>query len=361
MIDIVNHDVWEVKNFLTSCAESHSKAKVEDYVKHLYQSEFGGGHMVQDEAASLKRLREEIDGLNERQKRQPHFSPLCGDFCRMNLSVSQKLSPETINRIFVSSSRAVSKTARYRFEEKLRLFWELCKGPENPFSFSREEVESYLREYQKQGYPIVRHSEDYRKAYEPAYRVVRKEFEKYLPLYIAVEKCLREKGSATIAIDGNCGAGKSTAARLFASVFDCNVFHTDDFFLPPEKRTPQRMEEVGGNMDRERFRAEICENLRAGKPFSYRPFDCSAMALSDSVEVQPKNVSLIEGSYSMHPELREYYDVTVFLSVHPTLQTARILERNGSVLLRRYVDEWIPMENEYFSKMKVRETCQILL
>lgn len=62
----------------------------------------------------------------------------------------------------------------------------------------------------------------------------------------------------------------------------------------------------------------------------------------------------------MHPELRDYYDIAVFLSVSSTEQEARILERNGSFMLRRFLDEWIPKENDYFEKMKVREACQFV-
>jgi hypothetical protein len=42
------------------------------------------------------------------------------------------------------------------------------------FGFSREELDAYLKEYQKAGYPMVSHSEQYRKAYSPAYRIVLK-------------------------------------------------------------------------------------------------------------------------------------------------------------------------------------------
>ena len=42
------------------------------------------------------------------------------------------------------------------------------------FGFSLEELEDYLKEYQKAGYPMVSHSEQYRKAYRPAYRIVLK-------------------------------------------------------------------------------------------------------------------------------------------------------------------------------------------
>jgi len=38
--------------------------------------------------------------------------------------------------------------------------------------FSRDEVEHYFQSIASQGYPVVHHSERYRNAYRPAYRVV---------------------------------------------------------------------------------------------------------------------------------------------------------------------------------------------
>ena len=40
-----------------------------------------------------------------------------------------------------------------------------------------------------------------------------------------------------IAIDGRCGAGKTTLAKQLENRMDCTVFHMDDFFLRPEQRT----------------------------------------------------------------------------------------------------------------------------
>lgn len=353
-------DVLDASLFLTHCAETRPKAQIQDFVKRIYQSEFGGGHMIQNEADSLERLRREIAGLTDKQKRQPYIDAFFGDYCRMNLSVSQLLSPELMNRIFVLSAENVPKGAWFRFEEKLKLLYELCDQRPELFRFTPEQAKEYLIEYKKAGYPAVHHSAEYRKAYEPAYRVVRKEYVRFPELYAAMEQCLREKGSVRVAIDGNSGSGKSTAAKLIASLFDANLFHADDFFLPLEKRTPERLEEVGGNFDRERFREELCEKVKEEKPFSFRPFDCGLMQLGDPVEVSPKKVSIFEGCYCMHPELREYYDVKVFLSVPPGEQQARILKRSGSMMLRRFLDEWIPKENRYFQEMNVREACSLV-
>ena len=353
-------DIWETRKFLLDCAENFPKAQIVDYVKHLYQSEFGGEHMISDEGASLRYLKEEMEHMTEKQRKKPYFFPLCGQFCRMNLSSGKVISPEMMNRLFVVSSQRVPKAAWFALEEKLKLFLELCRENPDLFPFTPEEVEAYLKEYKEQGYHAVHHSEEYRKAYEPAYRVILRAYSDYLPLYAAIENCLKEKGSVNVAIDGNSGAGKTSLAALLTTLFDCNVFHTDDFFLPLEKRTPERLEEVGGNMDRERFREEVCEPVRAGKPFSYRSFDCSMMQLSEEIEVLPKQINLFEGSYSMHPELQEYYDVTVFLSASPAEQSNRILERNGGFMLRRFLEEWIPMENAYFEGMKIREACDLV-
>lgn len=360
MRNVDKQDIWETRKFLLDCAEHFPQAQVRDYVKHLYQSEFGGEHLISDEEASLRYLKEELANLTEKQKKKPYFFSLCGHFCRMNLSAGKVISPEMMNRLFVVSSRHVPKAAWFSLEEKLKLFLELSREDPKLFPFTPEEIEDYLKEYKEQGYRPVHHSEEYRKAYEPAYRVIRKEYRDYLPLYAAIENCLKEKGTANIAIDGNSGAGKSSLAELLTNLFDCNVFHTDDFFLPLEKRTTERLQEVGGNMDRERFRQEICEPVRAGKPFAYRPFDCSQMQLTEEIEVQPKPVNIFEGSYSMHPELQEYYDVKVFLSISPAEQSNRILERNGGFMLRRFLEEWIPMENAYFEGMKIREACDLV-
>ena len=48
----------------------------------------------------------------------------------------------------------------------------------------------------------------------------------------------------------------------------------DDFFLRPEQRTAQRLAQSGGNVDWERFQAEVLIPLRQGISFSYRPYDC---------------------------------------------------------------------------------------
>ena len=164
-----------------------------------------------------------------------------------------------------------------------------------------------------------------------------------------IDELLTQKDMVIVAIDGKCTSGKTTLASQLAEIYDCNVFHMDDFFLRPEQRTPERFAEVGGNVDYERFWEEVLFPLKGGKNFSYRPFDCSTFALAPPVVVTPKKLNIIEGTYSHHPYFGNPYDLKILLTVDEDTQRRRILER-PAFLHKRFFEEWIPMENQYFNE-----------
>lgn len=130
-----------------------------------------------------------------------------------------------------------------------------------------------------------------------------------------VERLLAEGRCAFVAIDGPCASGKTVFAASLHERFGGNVLHMDDFFLRPEQRTPERFAEPGGNVDRERFEAEVLKPLAAGKAVRYRPWDCHTGDFATSRSVEPAALTVVEGSYSMHPALRGYYDLTMCLIV----------------------------------------------
>ena len=168
-----------------------------------------------------------------------------------------------------------------------------------------------------------------------------------------IDDLLTQKDAVIVAIDGKCISGKTTLASKLAELYDCNVFHMDDFFLRPEQRTPERFSEVGGNVDYERFLEEVLLPLKSSKTFSYRPFDCSTFTLSDPVIVTPKRLNIIEGTYSHHPYFGNPYDLKILLTIDEETQRRRILDR-PEFLHKRFFEEWIPMENRYFDTL-IRE------
>ena len=167
-----------------------------------------------------------------------------------------------------------------------------------------------------------------------------------------MDELLAQKDRVIVAIDGKCTAGKTTLAGKLAALYDCNLFHMDDFFLRPAQRTPERFAEVGGNVDYERFMEEVLTPLKAGKAFSYRPFDCGTFTLAEPVSVVPKKLNIIEGTYSNHPYFGDPYDLKIVLTIDDQTQRERILQR-PAFLHKRFFEEWIPMENRYFDTLGI--------
>lgn len=165
-----------------------------------------------------------------------------------------------------------------------------------------------------------------------------------------IDKLIGQKDLVLVAIDGKCTSGKTTLAAHLAELYDCNVFHMDDFFLRPEQRTPERFAQIGGNVDYERFLQEVLLPLKAGRPFTYRPFDCSTFTLAEPIGVLPKRLNIIEGTYSHHPHFGDAYDLKLVLTVDEETQRQRILQR-PAFLHKRFFDDWIPMENRYFDAL----------
>lgn len=174
------------------------------------------------------------------------------------------------------------------------------------------------------------------------------DFERFFKVFEELDRLMSLQQRVICAVDGSSGAGKSTLGRLLKRVYDCNVFHMDDFFLPPELRTEKRLAEPGGNVDYVRFKNEVMEPVKEGKAVSLRRYDCSVQKILPPETVEPKRLTVIEGVYSMHPYFGEPYDLKVILKINGEEQKRRILERSGPVLYRRFEEEWIPMENCYF-------------
>lgn len=176
---------------------------------------------------------------------------------------------------------------------------------------------------------------------------------------IARVEAMAEKKCILVAIDGSCTSGKSTLARLLSERLDCNLFHVDDFFLRPEQRTKVRLEEVGGNVDYERFCYEVLMPLKNAETISYRPFDCRTGLLAEPVSVQPKRINIVEGSYSQHPYFGDVYDLKVFLTVSQEVRTRRI-SRRPTMLQKKFFESWIPMEQRYFETFSIMEKADFV-
>ena len=169
-----------------------------------------------------------------------------------------------------------------------------------------------------------------------------------------------QKERVIIAIDGKCASGKTTLAAQLSKKYNCNVFRMDDFFLRPEQRTQERYMQIGGNVDYERFNEEVLLPLLSGRAFSYRPFDCQTFTLGAPESAPVKKLNIVEGTYSMHPYFSDPYHLKLLTTVDPDTQRRRILER-PAFLHERFFTQWIPLENDYFEKLRIADKADLIL
>lgn len=182
----------------------------------------------------------------------------------------------------------------------------------------------------------------------------------FVPALEAIEHALQERsGPLLVAVDGRCASGKTTFAALCAQIFpDCSVFHMDDFFLPYEKRTPERLAAPGGNVDYERAKEALFSPLSRGEEVNFSRFDCSSGALEPPKTFPPRQLSIVEGSYSHHPVLAPYSDLKLFLTCDPDVQLAR-LSRRAPEKLADFQARWIPLEENYFKAFDIEGRCDL--
>ena len=344
------------REFLLGQLARYPASRLQDLRKALYQSTFGCGHLVDDPPAAAAYLREEAEHAPDCRT----VEPLDGPWFRVPLGVlSDGLTPETLAAAFAWSAAMPGEDVP-ALADRLAVLMALIRERALPFDVSEAEAE--LAAWRTAGYPACHHSDAYRDAYHPAYRVLHRRYVHLLPLLAAIDRALEEKPRVLLAIEGRSAGGKSTLADLLAGLYpDTALFHADDYFLRPEQRTPERFAQPGGNMDRERLAAEILEPLSRGEDAEYRPFDCKTMSLGAPRSSRSARLNIVEGSYSFHPELESYYDLSVFLDISPEAQRRRILERNGLEWGQMFFDRWIPLENVYFQATRAAERCTLRL
>jgi uridine kinase len=184
---------------------------------------------------------------------------------------------------------------------------------------------------------------------------------KFAPVVEFVNEVLKSEYSPIIiGIDGMCASGKTTLGYYLKNEFDCNLFHMDDFFLQNRQRTQERLGEIGGNVDYERFKEEVVNPILNKQNVKYRPYNCSLGTIQDGEDIPFKRLNIIEGSYCQHPYLGDIYQIKIFMSISDKGQLERIKIRNGDIILERFKEEWIPKENMYFQKFKIRESSILI-
>ena len=162
----------ELRAILIAHAKRYPLMQPRDAVKLIYQNEFGGGHLIRDEEACLNYLRREYTSV-AKDPTVPLYEDIGNGIIRVNLAAVKPEDLEQLGRAFIDSA-AKHKGTMDRFLNKLEVLRKLAN--EGVFNFDTNALNAYLSEYEAVGYPAVSHSPEYRQAYKPAYRIIRKAY-----------------------------------------------------------------------------------------------------------------------------------------------------------------------------------------
>ena len=164
-----------------------------------------------------------------------------------------------------------------------------------------------------------------------------------------------------LALDGRCGAGKTTLAAALAQQFPASLtLHTDDFYLPPAQRVRGWEKTPCANMDLARLRDEALRPAYDGQAVLYRAYSCREGAYRPAQQLEARPLVILEGSYSHHPLLAGYETLRVFVTCAKTEQTRRLQAREGD-RYPNFAARWIPLEEAYFAKFRIEETADFVV
>lgn len=164
-----------------------------------------------------------------------------------------------------------------------------------------------------------------------------------------------------VAIDGLSGSGKSTLAARLSEALGAPIVCMDDFYLPLSERKGERIKDPGWNVDYERFTREVAKNALMKRPISYGVFDCSSQSIRKTITLPESRYLIVEGCYAMHPEIPDFYDLRIVVTADRALCESRIRARDGDAMLKRFQNEWFPLEQTYLDAYMLRELSDVVV
>lgn len=340
--------------YLMEQADRHPSVQPQDIVKMCYQAACGAEHLLSDLKGARRYLEEEYAAAEARDAEL--YENISDSVCRIDLSAWKYtgMPMEWLFRISVASAGVRNQEGL--FDQYLKEAGQAAEEGRLPFDAA--DWKRCLEEYGNLRRP-VHHSPRYREAERPAYRLADRRYIRLLPVLEKAAQLSVPGQPCVIAIDGRAASGKSTMAQMLSRILDASVIRMDDFFLPPDLRTPSRYAQPGGNVHYERFREEVLPYISVPECFSYRIFNCGKMDYDGNCQVESIQFRIVEGSYSCHPLFGRYASLTVCLDVEPQEQMRRISLRNGEAIAEMFRKKWIPLEEAYFEKYRIGEEADI--
>jgi len=195
-------------------------------------------------------------------------------------------------------------------------------------------------------------------------------------LNLLVDRIIGEHGDEPyiVVIDGVDAAGKSIlAGELAEELRDRGLLvseaSVDGYHNPRAVRMVRGRDSPEGfyrdSFNLESLKKNLLEPFKAGGEYRLHMFDYRVDSPDPSMlyEFKPGTVLVFDGVFSLRPELRGYWDLTIHLSITEEESLRRGIERDPGrkeELSRRYNARYIPGQRLYKAEAKPEEKADIV-
>lgn len=170
-----------------------------------------------------------------------------------------------------------------------------------------------------------------------------------------IKKLSKKQETLLIGIDGFGGSGKSTLSKYLQEKLGKTIIvEMDDFYLPTLKRA-----------DYIRVDEQVLEPLHENRDASYQRYDWKIDSLAEWHPIKKGGIVIIEGVYSIHPDIADKYDYKIWVACDQEIGFQRGVTRDK---VRDKVDNtdkwlniWMPQEKEYVDTYNPKQDADFIL
>lgn len=180
-----------VETFVTGLLQQYPEARLLDIYKSSFQDYMGAEHLVGDIESARGYLEQELSTTNSVDLQDWYYEPcgVEGRYVRISLKavIDGKVTPEVLLDAFVRSANGSERPTVEQWTDR----WHQMIAVIDSMSLDLphyEEDKQFIEKVLAMGKYAISHSPEYRNAYSPHYRIVRREiFDKELKPLIAGE------------------------------------------------------------------------------------------------------------------------------------------------------------------------------
>jgi uridine kinase len=176
-----------------------------------------------------------------------------------------------------------------------------------------------------------------------------------------------------VGVDGQGGAGKSTLARALSNALAERsvVVEGDDFYSDidwDERALFEPADAYERNFDWQRLRDQVLLPVRqAARTLRYQRYDWDQTRMGGWIEMPMPGVVIVEGVYSLRPQLRDLLDVKAFVDASAVERLSRMRARHAGyqrelqVRADAWIERWEAAEQFYLAQTKPRNSADIAI